>query len=153
MIPARVQKIKLMDLAFNPVQLSVEVLDRWCITLLELVGQKSAMKFVCILHHIKMEGSIIMKQIVIYEQRTRVFHLDLFFWSQKYIRRDKRTVTPVCFTMDYFSCEIKSFVLLARADQVRSCGTRIDGKENIENFHCDALIIPLEKLWGVRSNL
>lgn len=49
MIPARVQKIKLMDLAFNPVQLSVEVLDRWCITLLELVGQKSAMKFVRIL--------------------------------------------------------------------------------------------------------
>lgn len=79
MIPARVQKIKLMDLAFNPVQLSVEVLDRWCITLLELVGQKSAMKFVRILHHIKKEGSIIMKQIVIYEQRTRVFHLHLFF--------------------------------------------------------------------------
>lgn len=41
MIPARVQKIKLMDLAFNPVQLSVEVLDRRCVTLLELVGQKS----------------------------------------------------------------------------------------------------------------
>lgn len=45
MIPARVQKIKLMDLAFNPVQLSVEVLDRRCVTLLELVGQKSAIKF------------------------------------------------------------------------------------------------------------
>lgn len=83
MIPARVQKIKLMDLAFNPVQLSVEVLDRWCITLLELVGQKSAMKFVRILHHIKKEGSIIMKQIVIYEQRTRVFHLHLFFLESK----------------------------------------------------------------------
>lgn len=45
MIPARVQKIKLMDLAFNPVQLSVEVLDRRCVTLLKLVGQKSAIKF------------------------------------------------------------------------------------------------------------
>lgn len=44
MVSARVQKIKLMDLAFNPVQLSVEVLDRRCVTLLELVGQESAVK-------------------------------------------------------------------------------------------------------------
>lgn len=41
MVAARVQKIELMNLAFNPVQLSMEVLDRRCVTLFELVGQKS----------------------------------------------------------------------------------------------------------------
>lgn len=44
MVAARVQKIELMNFAFNPVQLSMEVLDRRCVTLFELVGQKSAMK-------------------------------------------------------------------------------------------------------------
>lgn len=46
MVAARVQKIELMNLAFNPVQLSMEILDRWCVTLFELIGQKSAMKII-----------------------------------------------------------------------------------------------------------
>lgn len=41
MVSARVQKIKLMDLASNPVELSMEVLDRRRVTFLEFVGQKS----------------------------------------------------------------------------------------------------------------
>lgn len=65
----------------------------------------------------------------------------------------ERYALRVCSTMDYFSREIKSFCCIsATTDQVRSCGTRIDGKENIENFHI-ALIIPLEKLSGVRIQL
>lgn len=63
-------------------------------------------------------------------------------------------VTPTCFAMDYYSYEIKSFVLLART-KFDHAGRESKGKENIEyrKFSLRRVNNPVGKVVGRRSNL